>query len=115
MNAELKTKWLEALRSGKYEQGKHYLKEGGKYCCLGVLCEVAGLESELNSVFDTSKMRFFAKPVQECDRMDSDICYLPSFEERSGVTRKVQSELAEMNDEQGATFEEIAERIEKTL
>jgi hypothetical protein len=32
--------WLEALRSGKYEQGKEALEQDGKFCCLGVACKV---------------------------------------------------------------------------
>lgn len=33
--------WVTALRSGKYEQGIGQLKTNdGKYCCLGVACEV---------------------------------------------------------------------------
>lgn len=32
--------WTDALRSGKYQQGKCYLCKEGKYCCLGVACEV---------------------------------------------------------------------------
>lgn len=44
MNSELKKKWVEALRSGKYKQGKRVLKEKiagvEHYCCLGVLCDV---------------------------------------------------------------------------
>ena len=42
----IQTKWLEALESGKYKQGMGRLRCSGdnKYCCLGVLCEVAGLE-----------------------------------------------------------------------
>lgn len=36
-------KWVKALRSGKYKQGKSFLKrEDGTYCCLGVLTEVCG-------------------------------------------------------------------------
>lgn len=34
-------KWVAALRSGKYEQGRTLLCANGKYCCLGVACEVA--------------------------------------------------------------------------
>lgn len=30
-----------ALRSGEYQQGKNRLRVGDKYCCLGVLTEVA--------------------------------------------------------------------------
>lgn len=36
----LKKRWVAALRSGKYKQGKGTLLAGGKYCCLGVLCEI---------------------------------------------------------------------------
>jgi hypothetical protein len=42
MNQEIKQKWVEALRSGKYEQGQRQLRKGDKYCCLGVLCHVMG-------------------------------------------------------------------------
>lgn len=43
MNAEIKTKWLEALRSGRYQQAESELKDDkGCFCCLGVLCEVVG-------------------------------------------------------------------------
>jgi hypothetical protein len=41
MNARVKGLWLEALRSGRYKQGKAHLECEGQYCCLGVLCELA--------------------------------------------------------------------------
>ena len=41
MNPEVKTRWVAALRSGGYEQGKGYLSLNGEFCCLGVLCELA--------------------------------------------------------------------------
>lgn len=46
MDPILKAKWIAALRSGKYVQGKGYLHKITKgkehmFCCLGVLCEVA--------------------------------------------------------------------------
>jgi hypothetical protein len=52
MNKRIKRKWLEALRSGKYKQGRselHRMEEGEngpehKYCCLGVLCDLAEQE-----------------------------------------------------------------------
>lgn len=34
--------WVEALRSGKYEQGRGFLRSGNQYCCLGVLSDLAG-------------------------------------------------------------------------
>lgn len=40
---------IAALRSGKYEQGRACLKTSdGKYCCLGVACEVFGLENNVS-------------------------------------------------------------------
>lgn len=55
MKTEFKTPWVEALRSGRFNQNKEVLKgdiydgdgepigEVG-YCCLGVLCEISGGE-----------------------------------------------------------------------
>ena len=39
---EIKSQWLEALRSGKFPQGKHRLCANGYYCCLGVLSHIQG-------------------------------------------------------------------------
>jgi hypothetical protein len=42
MDPTIKAKWLEALRSGQYEQGHDALHDPEKntFCCLGVLSEV---------------------------------------------------------------------------
>ena len=56
MNKEIKEKWVAALRSGEYEQGKGMLKtEDGKYCCLGVLCDLYSKEKESNEKFELSE------------------------------------------------------------
>lgn len=50
MTPELKAKWVEALRSGKYAQGKRALRTGRDkpendlFCCLGVLCDLIAPE-----------------------------------------------------------------------
>lgn len=46
MKADIKNRWLEALRSGEFAQGRGALakesySEGASFCCLGVLCELA--------------------------------------------------------------------------
>lgn len=45
MNREAYDLWLAALESGEYRQGKGQLRASvdgeERYCCLGVLCEVA--------------------------------------------------------------------------
>lgn len=40
MNARVKKIWIEALESGKYEQGQGTLREEDSFCCLGVLCDL---------------------------------------------------------------------------
>lgn len=48
MKPEIKAKWLTALRSGDYQQGKGYLRRqvdgSDQYCCLGVLCDLYSKE-----------------------------------------------------------------------
>lgn len=46
MRLDVKTEWVRRLRSGDYLQGRRYLRHVAsdgqmRYCCLGVLCEVA--------------------------------------------------------------------------
>ena len=45
MNPEIKAQWVTALRSGDYQQGGNVLhrRTNGehRYCCLGVLCDIA--------------------------------------------------------------------------
>lgn len=44
MKPEIAKMWTDALRSGKYKQGRHSLRRykwgEASYCCLGVLCEL---------------------------------------------------------------------------
>lgn len=32
--------WCEALESGDYKQGRGVLRKGGRFCCLGVACDI---------------------------------------------------------------------------
>jgi hypothetical protein len=40
MNPQVKKKWIDALRSGKYDQGSEKLRSHQGFCCLGVLCDL---------------------------------------------------------------------------
>lgn len=40
LDPAFKAKWVEALRSGKYEQGHDLLRGDGKFCCLGVALDL---------------------------------------------------------------------------
>lgn len=100
MNAELKQQWVEALRSGKYQQGVGRLRtKDGEYCCLGVLGCIMKLS------FDELGCRFI-------DKMDettsSEYPQLP-------INRIDQNHLISMNDDDKASFSEIADYVEEHL
>jgi hypothetical protein len=44
-------RFVEALRSGKYKQGRDRLRTGDKFCCLGVACDLAKRSLKLNWEF----------------------------------------------------------------
>lgn len=44
LNKKLMQEWVDALRSGRYEQGHKVLSNrDGEFCCLGVLCDIQGM------------------------------------------------------------------------
>ena len=52
LSEEDKKMWIEALKSGTYQKGKHRLNHNNEYCCLGVLCELEGLKKvQYNDTF----------------------------------------------------------------
>lgn len=120
MDEEVKSKWLAALRSGEYKQGRGGLYadvEGGRYCCLGVLCDVQGLTAQ-ESIGKSPFLRY-----QFGGRLTS--ASMPPFEwlEDIGLKYEVAQELAKMNDGdedqygrwvvEPHTFEQIADHIER--
>ena len=51
-------RWVEALRSGKYKQGRERLNKNGKFCCLGVLCEILKKELKIEVVMQDGQVRY---------------------------------------------------------
>jgi len=93
-----KDKWLEALRSKDYVQGRKRLRyktsNEDTYCCLGVLCDLIDPEA-----WETD-MSWRGKPFDM------------SFEI---IPWSVQADLQNMNDHLSMSFEEIADWIEENL
>ena len=120
MKSDVKEAWLEALRSGEYEQGRGVLQNSeGKFCCLGVLCDLAvkaGVipppeTDEDPGVYHYGKDRDFALPPNE-------VLAWAGLEQASpGVTVEGTgdgwpNELISLNDDEDYTFAEIAAVIE---
>lgn len=51
----IENRWIPALESGRFPKGKGSLNRDGKFCCLGVACELLvedGLLEKSNSPYD---------------------------------------------------------------
>jgi hypothetical protein len=105
MKADLKTKWIEALRSGEYEQGQSFLREGDKFCCLGVLCDLK----------EPANWRRSGDSYDYVVGSDASMGLLPfSLKAETGINGQIESEIVGMNDE-GKSFSEIADWIEANV
>jgi hypothetical protein len=99
MNPEIKTKWIEALRSGKYRQVMGVLKRGQGYCCLGVLREIVR-PGDTSSLGNDGQM-LTDEFLGACGWGWSGAC--------------VPTTLASRNDDGEHTFAQLADYIEKNL
>src|SRR3954470_12989892 len=110
-------KWVDALRSGRFKQGKHTLTQIDndgiqRDCCLGVACKVAienGVPIAVNVRYDTlDGPRVLIREYDGCSGSilpESVTEFLGMFNERNG--------LDDLNDYQGLSFEQIADHIEQ--
>ena len=136
MDQQIKAEWVAALRSGGYKQGVHFLRQDDKFCCLGVLCDLhhkahqkEGEDDTINSWFPTINPDIDDAPcfsyrygnttslpsvvVDWCGlhSCDPPVQRIASFE-NDHVTQD--GTLSLFND-QGATFDQIADIIEEQL
>jgi hypothetical protein len=101
MKKEWADKWVEALRSGKYGQGKGQLwnKHTNNYSCLGVLQELTGC------------------PVRPfVDELDDEVKGITGITSNNGSRRYNQNDcmsLSSLNDNYDLSLEELADIIEK--
>ncbi len=136
MDQQIKAEWVAALRSGEYKQGINFLRQDDKFCCLGVLCDLhrkahqkEGEDDTVNSWFPTISPEMDNTPcfsyhygnttllpdavmdwcgLHSCD---PSVQRIASFE-NNHVTQD--GTLSLFND-QGATFDQIADIIEEQL
>lgn len=139
MNAEVKAKWVAALRSGEYHQGTGYLgskidqDENGEpvigYCCLGVLCEVAVAEGIIEppeydpisenltySGYEHVELTPTVRDWAGLETLDPEV-RTPEGAKDSAFHRQAnqpgRTTLASLNDADGFTFAQIADVIEE--
>lgn len=104
MKAEIKRRWLNALRSGRYVQTKSRLRRtdpdtfGRSYCCLGVLCDIQLSDARRESWF------------QENSRKAA-----PSYEFSADLSDDEIGTLMHLNDSLEQNFDQIANWIEENI
>lgn len=118
MNPEVKKKWLDALRSGKYKQGKDQLKQEQDgdcaYCCLGVLCDL--FVKEMNISWDNQILKYDLFMPTEHVREWAGVSFNSAFTVKTEIDGSMQDvRLDVLNDKHNYTFEQIADLIEKQL
>ncbi len=97
--AENRRLWIEALRSGNYQQGTGRLKLENRYCCLGVACDISG-----SVEWDRDDL---AIPSPPCNS------YIPEgVAESLNLHTNAQDSLVKLNDHDARSFEAIATYIE---
>lgn len=111
MNKEIKEKWITALKSGEYKQGKGTLNANEEFCCLGVLADL----------YLKEKNREWEIQSDGKHLIDGNSAYLSQecklwagLNDGNPTPLGYKLGVANLNDE-GATFEEIAAIIEKGL
>lgn len=112
MKEEIRSKWINALLSGKYKQGRYSLHPSeGRYCCLGVLCDLYRKETgNGNWVKETTEYLFTIVGDAQ------NLCLPRAVSRWAGIDPETEIELSVYND--GLTsgdafsFREIAHFIE---
>lgn len=109
MNPKVKAKWIAALRSGRYKQTKSVLKNMLGNCCLGVLCETL----RVRKIYDVEHSRYLFKDKK--GYLEHSTSLPLNVRTSAGLTRPIEDRLAEMNDLDKMSFNQIADWIEKNL
>ena len=110
-------KWVAALRSGKFRQGRGRLAKRDKskhiqYCCLGVACRVyeqeTGKTISMNGTRCGDEVKFFDG---EADLLPSSVADWLNIKDSSGDFGT--TSLMSLNDKSKLSFKEIADEIER--
>lgn len=131
LDPELKAKWLAALRSGEYKQGRYCLSTDNGFCCLGVLCDIVKDDVGYEWVPGNVSLKNYFAPKGLYSIIDEDLgdpddhtassIFIPSDLKFSfvnsvyldyGDTNKT---LSGHNDYNDLSFDQIADLIEQQL
>ncbi len=125
-------KWVKALRSGEYQQGKDALRKGDKFCCLGVACDLYAKAHPEKVTWMYQEVRGGAESLgyigYEFPSGDPQVAVLPEpvmewlgIEEDNPILIPTADDdshdsfcASELNDDENYSFAQIADAIEAT-
>ena len=112
---EIRQKWVEALRSGEYSQGKSKLRrkesdEKDSFCCLGVLCELAVKEGVIEAARDQGSSYYIY--VGDSNYLPEKVREWVGLTERSGAYGPPGTSNLAKDNYFGSDFNTIAATIE---
>jgi hypothetical protein len=130
MDPARKAEWLTALRSGEYKQGHEWLNREGNMCCLGVACDLHSKSPEGLKWKDTPTTNILSYDRQTSYPPEEVLAWLgfeladlrtPDLVQQElqanlsmspGNTGMVHYVLANLNDSERWSFDQIADFIE---
>lgn len=120
LDPEVKARWVEALRSERYEQGAGYLRAAeDMYCCLGVLCDLIAPDEWSDEPSPVANAYTHGGPAEAMTMPPLTVQYqaigrpIPDPVHPPRIVSAIQH-LASVNDA-GGTFDLIADLIERYL
>lgn len=111
---DLVKRWLEALRSGEYKQGRGMLRSQNGYCCLGVVCDLIDPEAWKTQIKRDYPYCWRSSEQQELFPVDLETSLSDTELDMLGLDHDQQESLMDMNDN-GYSFYDIADEIEKMM
>lgn len=120
MKSEIKQKWLNALRSGEYSQGRYQLRDDcNHFCCLGVLTDLYLKETNQEWIEGQEQFAYYA-PSKRGDTgevLTQEVIEWAGLEEHNPTIfiRTRNKQISDLNDFENLSFDEISDLIESQL
>lgn len=119
MNPAIKARWVAALRSGEYEQGRGVLRSADNcFCCLGVLTDLA-VKAGVGAWGQCGELYEFNGEEREGGLLAAEVSAWAGFgyPARCGGEAVIggESDMLTGHNDCGRTFAEIADAIEAQL
>lgn len=107
MKKHIMEKWVAALESNEYKQAREQLRDGNKFCCLGVLCNLHA-QAHPKIAMKEIVPDFY---LGESDCLPKEVMLWAGMDSHNGrLSEEWDDSLADMNDS-GKKFITIAKVI----